>query len=326
MIVLEGVSAPRRRPVLKDVSLAWGPGAHGLIGTPADGGPLLLRVISGEMAPRTGSVRVLESGPTDALGSRAHRARGPRAVAARGASRSRGTGAGGDPRGDPERDPAERLATLGIEALSARRVSSLSTPEVRAVALCEALTSTRVRVVLLEEPFVAVDPRAAARLSGAVRACARDACAVIVSTASLRDAGRAGGRSRDNAGRQRGRASRVAGTSRRLCSAAGTNADLTSAPQALLAEQPASRPSKRWRGATGAIFARGANGLALAQAVGRAVLASGADVWEMRLEPPTIEEARAASAGIATATYEAAYTRTRAALGRPPAADAEGAP
>ena len=34
----------------------------------------------------------------------------------------------------------------------------------------------------------------------------------------------------------------------------------------------------------------------------------------MRIEPPSMDEARGAVAGVATATYEAAYARTRSAL------------
>jgi hypothetical protein len=63
----------------------------------------------------------------------------------------------------------------------------------------------------------------------------------------------------------------------------------------------------------GGVVARGPDPIALAQAAARSVLASGADVFEMRLEPPPLEEARAAAAGVAKATYDAAYARTRAA-------------
>ena len=62
------------------------------------------------------------------------------------------------------------------------------------------------------------------------------------------------------------------------------------------------------------MVARGRDARALAAAIARAVVASGVDVVEMRLEPPSMDDARAAAAGVGTATYEAAYARTRAAL------------
>jgi ABC-type multidrug transport system ATPase subunit len=287
------------------------------VGAPADGGPLLLGVIAGTIAPSAGIVRVLEGGPTDPLvrGRIAYVPLDPplpkelrvREVLSLAASL----------RGEPTRSANERLAMLGIEALADRLVSSLSLPEARAVALCEALTSARVRVLLVEEPFVSLDPRAASGFAAAARASALGARVVIAATASLADASELA----DDHVLLRG--GTVAGQTASLELLAGhspAGAQLlvvTTEPAALLAalarEAGVAAVSRR----DGAVVARGIDPLALAQAAARAVLASGADVSEMRLEPPTIEEARAASAGIARATYEAAYARTSAALGRP---------
>ncbi len=326
MIALQGVTAPRKHPVVNDVSLSWGPGARALIGAPADGGPLVFGVISGAVVPRAGVVRVLESGPTDAR-VRARIAHVPREPSLPEGLRVREVlELAATLRGDPELYPKERLAILGIETLSERRVTSLSSPEARAIALCEALTSTLVRVVLLEEPLVGIDPRAASRMPGAIRACAREGRAVIVATASPRDASELAD---DHVLL---RAGKVAGHAASLSLLAGFAPPgarmriVTSAPQALLAELAREPGVEAVARRDGAVVARGTDSLALAQAAGRAVLASGADVLEMRLEPPTIDEARAATAGIARATYEAAYARTSAALGAPRDADAEGPP
>jgi ABC-2 type transport system ATP-binding protein len=221
-------------------------------------------------------------------------------------------------RGEPRSDPAARLAVLGVEALAPRRVGTLAPEEARAVALAEALTSTCVRVLLLDEPRVNVDPRAAAHLPGVLRGRARDGRAVLVATASLRDTGDLA----DDHVLLRG--GTVAGRAGSLDELAAFSPDgvrmriVTSDPQALLAavaREPAVEAVAR---RDAAVVARGRDATALAAAVGRAVVASGADVTEMRLEPPSMDEARAASAGVATATYEAAFARTQAGLVPPP--------
>jgi ABC-type multidrug transport system ATPase subunit len=227
-------------------------------------------------------------------------------------------------RGEPARGADERLGTLGIEALSARRVSSLSLPEIRAVALCEALTSARVRVLLVEEPFVSLDPRAASGFAAAARACALDARVVVVATASLGDASELAD---DHVLLRGGTVVGQAASLELLAGYAPPGAQLlvsTTEPAAVLAALAREPGVEGVERRDGAVVARGSDGIALAEAAGRAVLASGADVSEMRLEPPTIEEARAAAAGIAKATYDAAYARTSAALGRP--VEAERAP
>ena len=91
-------------------------------------------------------------------------------------------------RGEATRDETARLAKLGVETLADRPVRSLSRPEARAVALVEALTSSSVRVLLVEEPLLAIDPRAAGRIPEALRERGRSGCAVVVTTGSMRDA------------------------------------------------------------------------------------------------------------------------------------------
>ena len=119
----------------------------------------------------------------------------------------------------------------------------------------------------------------------------------------------------------------VAGTAASLDELAAFTPDgarmrvVSSDPQALLAavarEAAADGVVEAVARRDAAVVARGRDARALAAAMGRAVVASGVDVVEMRLEPPSMDDARAAAAGVGTATYEAAYARTRAALAEP---------
>ena len=188
MIRLTGVSARRRPLALAGVTAAWEAGVHSLLGARVDGGPLLLALIAGAARARAGSLQVLDGDPADAA-VRARVAYVPLDVALPEALRvDEALSLAAALRGEPVRAPAERLAPLGLEALAPRRVRSLSWAEARGVALAEALTSTRVRVILVEEPLVSMDPRACRRIAEELRARGDAGCAVLVDTASPRDA------------------------------------------------------------------------------------------------------------------------------------------
>ena len=314
MITLEGVAARRAPLTLARLSLSWGPGVHSIVGTPADGGPLVLELVAGRARLRTGRVRVLDASPVDAAVRRqlALVLLEPSLPDALSAAEVLALAA--TLRGEPPGDPVARLASLGVEALAPRRVRTLAPEEARAVALAEALTSTRIRVLLLEEPLAGVDPRAAARLPELLRVRSRDGCVVLVATASLRDAGDLA----DDHVLLRG--GTVAGRAGSLGELSAYSPDgvrmriVASDPQALLAAIATEAAVEAVARREGAVVARGRDAVALAAAVSRAVVASGVEVTEIRVEPPTMDDARAASAGVATATYEAAYARTRAAL------------
>jgi len=297
LIALERITAPRKRPLLKDLSLAWGPGVHALVGTPADGGPLLLRLLSGSVAARGGVVRVLDGDPSEP------------------GIRQRIAYVSLDPvlpeslrvdellelasalRRDPPADAGTRLSVLGIGGLARRRVGSLSVAEARAVLLAEALSSSRVRVLLVEEPFLAMDPRAASSLGSAVRTCARDARAVLVATASLRDAGELAD---DHVLLRAGAVLGQVASLELLAGVAQPGARIrivTGQPHALLAELAREPEIEAVARRDGSVVARGGDALELARAAGRAVVASGVDVSEMRLELPSMEDARAVTTG-----------------------------
>jgi ABC-2 type transport system ATP-binding protein len=323
MISLEGVAARRAPMTLASVSVDWGPGVHAIVGTPADGGPLLLALVAGAARLRAGRLRVLDRAPDDAS-VRAAVAFVPLAPSLPEALRvNEALDVAAAIRGDPPGRAAERLASLGIQALAPRRIGTLAPEEARAVALAEATTSDRVRVLLLEEPLVDVDPRAAGRLPELLRARAREGRAILVATASPRDAGELAD---DHVTL---RAGTIIGRGASLEALAGFAPGgvrvvvVSSDPQALvvaIAKQDVVEAVAR---RDAAVVARGRDATALAAAVGRAVLASGVDVSELRVELPSLDDAREASAGATQATYDAAYERTRAALAPVPP---EGAP
>jgi ABC-type multidrug transport system ATPase subunit len=188
MIAIEGASARRVPLALSNVSLAFGPGVHSILGGREEGAPLLLALIAGTARLRSGRVRVLDRAAGDA-GVRPAVAWVPLAATLPEGLRVRDVLRLAETlRGEAHRPPGERLAALGLEPLAERPVKSLSRGESRAVALAEAITSARVRVLLVEEPLLGVDPSAAARIPAALRARGRDGAAVVVATGSTDDA------------------------------------------------------------------------------------------------------------------------------------------
>lgn len=320
-IALQSVAA-RHAPLSRSsLTLAWGPGVHAIVGTPADGGPLLLALVAGRERVRSGTLRVLGGAPGDA-GVRARIALVPRAPQLPEPMRVYEVlELAATLRGEPARPAAERLAVLGVESLAQRAVRTLAREEARAVALAEALTSAQVGVLLVEEPLVNLDPRASARVPQLLRARAAAGCAVLVATASVRDAGDLAD---DHVLLQQGVVAGRAASLDALGAFTPSGARLrivASDPQALVAaialEPDVTAIGRR----EGIVIARGKDPTTLARAVGQAIVASGVDVLEMRLEPPTLDEARSAAAGVAQATFESARARTLASLAAPPPAE-----
>jgi ABC-2 type transport system ATP-binding protein len=277
----------------------------------------MLALLAGMARPRAGRVRVLGGEPADPRVRRGV-AHVPLDVALpEGIVVDEVLDIAAEIRGDARQPAAERLAALGVESLARRPVRTLTRGESRAVALAEALTSSA-RVLLVEEPLVSLDPRAISRLPKALRSRANDGAAVVVSTASVRDAGEIG----DHHLLLRGGV--VVGEAASLAALAeftpsGTRVRVTTndpaALSAALAREAAVEAVAR-NLEHGSVVARGRGIAALADAVARAVVESGVEVSSMRFEPPTLEEARAAAAGAAAATYRAAFESARAAAAR----------
>jgi ABC-type multidrug transport system ATPase subunit len=331
VIALENVSARAAGASLAAMSIAWGAGVHTMVGAPGDGGPFILALLAGLARPRSGRVRVLDGDPADPV---ARRRIGHVPLEARlpdGLRAGEALELAAIIRGEPARSASERLAVLGVEALALRPVRSLSPEEARAVALAEVVTS-HAQALLVEEPFVSLDPRAAAHVARALRERASAGAAVLVATASVRDAGQLG---EDHTLLRSGAiAGRVASLDALAqFSPYGARVRLhTTDPVALatalareaavdaVARKDGTSPAVPARGphpGMGAVVARGRDAAALAQAAARAVVASGVEVTLMRFEPPSLEEARAAAAGVGAATYQLAFERTRAAAAQP---------
>jgi ABC-type multidrug transport system ATPase subunit len=186
VISFQNVSARRAPLTLASVSLEWGPGIHSIVGGREDGGTLLLALAAGIALPRSGRVRILDRSP-EAV--RKEIARIPLEPSLPDTMRvDEMLRVASHLRSEAVRSPTERLAIFGIESLAGRTVRSLSRGEVRAVSLAEALTSSRVRVVLIEEPGTWMDPRAAGRVAEGLRAKAQADCAIVLTTASTEDA------------------------------------------------------------------------------------------------------------------------------------------
>jgi ABC-2 type transport system ATP-binding protein len=294
VIALAGVAARRAPLALASLTLSWDAGVHAVVGTHDDGGPLLLALVAGAARLRAGTVRVLDGSPGDAT---VRRRIGwvplepvlPEALRVREVLELASS-----VRGEAATDATARLAQLGVESLAPRLVRSLAAEEARAVAMAEALTSNHVRVVLLEEPLVGVDPRAAARLPEALRARARAGCAVLLATASLRDAGElADDHVLLRGGAVVGRVGSIAELSAagpdgvRIRVVARDPESLPALQAAVASESAVEAVARR----DGVVVARGRDAMALAAAVGRAIVLSGVDVVEMRIEPPTFPPA-----------------------------------
>ena len=293
MIALEGVAAKRKPLALSSVSVTWEAGTHAVVGARGDGAPLLLALVAGRARPRSGQVRVLGGSPTDAAVRRqialvplepslpeAMRVREALALAAA-------------IRQDPARDPAATLAVLGVESLAERPVGSLSRAEARAVALAEALASPTVRVLLVEEPLLAIDPRAAGRVPEALRKRARDGGAVILATGSMRDAGElADDWIALRAGTIVGRAACVDSLATRGPDADGAVLrivlrDATEAP-ALIGALTNEAEVDLVEREEGALRLCGRDATQLARALGRAALEAGVEIAQLQLEAPAV--------------------------------------
>jgi ABC-type multidrug transport system ATPase subunit len=190
MIELTGISARgpaergRGRAVLTNVTLQAERGVLAIIGARRDGTALLLDVIDGTARPKLGRVFVLHGSPDSA---RPRTARVSMDAPLPESLRVDEVCAlGADLRREPRLPARERLAVLGASSLSDRMVRSLSVDERRTVTLAIALTS-KVDVILVEEPLVALDPVAPRLVIDALRERGGAAC-VIVTTASARDA------------------------------------------------------------------------------------------------------------------------------------------
>jgi ABC-2 type transport system ATP-binding protein len=297
-VAVESLVARAGKTTLSRLSLSWTAGAHAVLGAREDGGPLLLATIAGRVLPRSGRVLVLGEDSRDPR-VRRQVAYVPLEASLPDALRvDEALAVAATLRGEPAQDASARLAVLGLEALARRPVRSLPPSEARAVALAEALTSTQVRVLLVEEPFAVMDARATGRMTALLHARAEGGAVIVVATASVGDAGDLTVDHvllRHGVVVRRGTAEDVLvgfwqdGSNARLRVVLRAAED-GPALAAALARQAAVVAIERLGGA---VCARGRDAAALARAAARATVEAGVDVVEMRFDPPSLDEARA---------------------------------
>jgi ABC-type multidrug transport system ATPase subunit len=311
VIRAEGLVPRGLRMRIAPLTLALGAGVHALLGGPEDGVRVVLALFAGRLRAKAGSLRVLGKPIEDARTCIGYV---PLDVALPDAFRvDEALDCAAAIRGEHAPAAAERLAALGVQPLAQRPVRTLTLAEARAVAIAEAVTSNA-DVLLIEEPFVSLDPRATGPLAKRLRARAAEGACVVVSTASPRDAA-------ELADTQivfdRGIVLRATANEVRTArSVRGARLSIgvtdRSAVLAALAAEGCIRGIESDRAA---IVVVGDDVTQLAGAVARAVVASGADLEWMRPEAPSLEELRGTAAGDARAAYDAAVANPRSASG-----------
>jgi len=180
-----GGTAKRPPSRLENVTLTWEKGVLAVLGAPADGTTALLEMLAGVLPVRGGTATVAGVPPREARAQVAYVPLQP--VLPDPLRVSEVCELAARLRGEPAMTAAARLSPLGIESLAERSVRSLSRGEARAVSLAIALSS-RASVLLIEEPFAALEPSASARVLEVLRARATAGACIVVTTASVRDA------------------------------------------------------------------------------------------------------------------------------------------
>jgi ABC-2 type transport system ATP-binding protein len=158
--------------------------SYALVGSESDGVDLVLSLLAGSDAPRSGKVTVAGA-PASRRPVVAYAPYLPCLPEVLTVHDYLTLAA--EVRKEPKSSPHERLATLGVASLGARRIDDLALDESRAVALVEALTS-QATFVFLAEPLADLDPRAVGRVAEALHARVDAGATVVFSTASAADA------------------------------------------------------------------------------------------------------------------------------------------
>jgi ABC-type multidrug transport system ATPase subunit len=319
VIRLEAASGRLERVDLFPTTLVL-EGAFAVVGRREDGVSVLLSLAAGREAPARGKVVLPGASPAEARRAVAFVPLEPELPDALRVDETLDLAA--EVRGERRVRPAERLSVLGLERLGPRRVRTLSRPEARAVALCEALTSSAVRAILLDEPFAHMALEARSDLARALRARAEAGVTVVLGTASPRDARALADRYALLSG---GRLLRTGTMLDPLLAGEGdvqvlraTVSDARALAAALAQDVAVSTLLVEER----SVLASGRTHAELARAVQRAVLATGVAVEAIVPEALSLEKLQAAAAGDAAGAYRGAYERARAAAAAAPIAPA----
>jgi len=178
-LVLRGVSRPfGRREVVRSVDLEARPGrVTGLLGPNGAGKTTIFRIVIGLLRPTAGSVHL---DGRDITRMPVHRrARQGLGYLAQAPSIFRGMTVrenllaalelAGRARGERAATAARLIEETGLQAVADQRASTLSGGERRRAEIARALCA-RPTVLILDEPFAAIDPRMAAELAQQVTA------------------------------------------------------------------------------------------------------------------------------------------------------------
>ena len=303
---------PRLRTprVLGPITATLGAGVHALLGNVDDGVALVLAVLAARVRPTAGRVIVLGDAPSlDA--TRRSVAYVPLDVALPHPMRvEEAMAMAAEVRGEPPQDPRARLDALGLSPLATRKVRTLMPDEAHAVALAEALTS-QARVLLLHEPYMLLDPRAAALLGGVLRARANAGACVLVGTASVRDAADL---AEDLLIFERGLLVRRTSAFEGLAARGARGARLrvvASDTRALLAALAREPSITALEASDGVLLVGGGDLVLVASAVAAAALRADTEILSLCPEAIPLEELRASLAGDAAGAYRRAFEEGR---------------
>lgn len=303
----------------KPITFEMEEGGHALLGRTEDGPPAILRALAGDLVGR-GSVLVHGQPPADVRRRIALVARDAHLPDALRVEEMLSVAA--TIRGDTAKKPSEILAPLGIEALATRRISTLRSAERRAVALAEAIASSVVDVLLVEEPFAELEAPAAARVLEALKK--KKGC-IVVATASTRDASLI---AKDYLVLERGRPVHVATfeeAEKRVHGGVVRYRLLVDDARKWLASAAVESSLGRMAIDGDSVVIEGSDAAEIARAIGRAIVASGVDVRLLARDVPPLDELRASIAGQYAGVYQAAVAHAKSAA-PPPGPPAAGPP
>jgi len=302
---------------LRDLSLAFGPGHHVVLGSPGDGASVLVELISGLRAPARGQVRVTGKDP----------AKDPKVRAALGTLLAHEPTVSAKTvkswveqvvatRGDP-RSGAELLEEMSLSGWATRSPGSLDSAERRSIAMAIALAVQRPSVLALFEPLAYLPAVPQKLVLNRIETAAAAGACVLSVTASPRQASRLGPSAwiLDH-----GRIVRRTGAplAEQLCP--GTAPELlirVDSPRALLArlaECPAVA-GLRWNEGSnrGELRVSGADLGRLSLDVLRATRDANVRLLSLMPALPLLESVQAADAGLARGAYERALEVARGA-------------
>ncbi len=182
----------RKRVVLREITVRYGPGLHVLLGPNGAGKTTLFRALAGVLPPIRGQVLIsgrdphAESAAKALIGVGAHRAAlAPRLSVAdnlRYWARVMAL-----PPGQRERRVNDVIDIVGLADISGREAGTLSRGQTQRVGLAKALLPDP-PVLLLDEPTAGVDPGIAIGLREELKSLAGSGRTVVISTHDLNEA------------------------------------------------------------------------------------------------------------------------------------------